>query len=116
MNTAEYRNKRFIIQKPSIKAVFAKNNGEYRKKGIARDSLFQSTIFKFGCLQNKTDSVKRLQQQSFILTHAHHAGKHVFFAVFIAHITFQLAKRNVIIDVDDKCVHNHRIHIANFEF
>ena len=39
--TIEHRNKQFIIQKPSIKAVFAKkNNGAYRKKGIASDSLF----------------------------------------------------------------------------
>ena len=52
--TIEHRNKQFIISKTEYKSrFFAKNNGTYRKKGIASDSLFQSTGFKFGCLQNK---------------------------------------------------------------
>lgn len=51
--TIEHRNKQFITSKTEYKSRFCKNNGAYRKKGIARDSLFQSTIFKFGCLQNK---------------------------------------------------------------
>lgn len=116
--TIEYRNKQFIISKTEYKSrFFAKKQRSISKKGNRKRFPFSINGFQIRLFAKQKPIVsKRLQQQSFILTHAHHAVKHVFFAVFIAHITFKLAKRNVIIDVDDKCVHNHRIHIANFEF
>lgn len=115
--TIEHRNKQFIISKTEHKSRFCKKTTEHIEKRESQEIPFFNQQFSNSVVcKTKPIVSKRLQQQSFILTHTHHAVKHVFFAVFIAHITVKLAKRNVIIDIDDKCVHNHRIHIANFEF
>lgn len=64
--TIEHRNKQFIISKTEYKSRFCKKTTEYiEKKGIASDSLFQSTGFKFGCLQNKSDSVEEITAAEF---------------------------------------------------
>ena len=56
-----------------------------------------------------------LQKKGFVFAHAHHTGKVILLAVFVAEVAFEFAPSDEVVDVDDACVQNHRVDAIDFE-
>ena len=57
----------------------------------------------------------RLQEKGLVFAHTHHAVEDVLLAVLVTDVALKLTPCDVVVNVDDQSVHDHRVDAADLE-